>query len=93
MARLELEVGTDVLLLETGDALLLEILDLTLSDSVAIADSISKAIGKPLADSVAMADALIIVKNALYQLYPTAKIYTYTGEFWQLRGKPSSIPE
>ena len=92
MARLELEVGTDVLLLETDDALLLEILDLTLSDSMAIVDTLSRAVGLIKADTVAVEDALTIVKNALYQLYPTAKIYRWTGEFWQVRKRPISIP-
>jgi len=63
MARLELESGVDVLLLETGDALLLEFEAYTkvLADSVAIAESpaLVAEFKRALADDVAISEATI----------------------------------
>lgn len=62
MARLELEIGTDVLLLETGDALLLEILEhdglasgsgIGISTAQAILDILAEAIGEGLGTALA----------------------------------------
>jgi len=79
MARLELEVGTDVLLLETGDALLLEgamAWEKILSDSMAIADSPVKVaeFSRSLSDSVALADGISKVAAFARSLSDTVTI-------------------